>query len=183
MQLYFYWLIIPLNLIYPLPVVPVENLVNFQTHSQILLGIPPTSPNNVFSSLHQLKVMTSLYGYLGRVVYFLVPFFSLTERIEEKQSMHILYSVTNVFQLLKNFLCCLGHNVEEILLGLLKSAFSYHVASNFTKYTPVSLNFIEFFFNSRLCYFLIYLFYLRISTNLKEKVNGSYSNIGYFSYD
>ena len=145
MEPYFYWLIIPLNLIYPLPVVLVENLANFQTHSQILSCIPPTSPNNVFSNLHQLKMMTSLYSYLCRVVYFLLPFFFLTERIEEKQSMHILYSVTNVFQLLNSFLCCLGHNVEEILLGLLKSVFSYHVTSNFTKYTSVSLNFIEFY--------------------------------------
>ena len=71
MELYFYWLIIPLNLIYPLPVVLVENLANFQTHSQILFCIPPTSPNNVFSSLHQLKMTTSSCSYLCRVVYFL----------------------------------------------------------------------------------------------------------------
>lgn len=173
MEFYFYWLIMPLNLIYLFPVVLVENLANFQTHSQILSCIPPTSPNDVFSSLHQLKIMTSLYSYLCRAVYFLLPFFFLTERIEEKQSMHTLYSVTNVFQLLNNFLCCLGHNFAEILLGVLKSVFSYHVTSKFIKYTSVPLNFIEFyvffFLNSRLCYFLIYLFYLRTSTNLKKK--------------
>lgn len=145
MEFYFYWLIMPLNLIYLFPVVLVENLANFQTHSQILSCIPPTSPNDVFSSLHQLKIMTSLYSYLCRAVYFLLPFFFLTERIEEKQSMHTLYSVTNVFQLLNNFLCCLGHNFAEILLGVLKSVFSYHVTSKFIKYTSVPLNFIEFY--------------------------------------
>ena len=145
------------------------------THSNVLAWrIPATGEPGGLPSMGSHRVGYNWSDLAAAAVYFLLPFFFLTERIEWKQSMHILYSVTNVFQLLNSFLCCLGHNVEEILLGLLKSVFSYHVTSNFTKYTSVSLNFIEFygfvfFFNSRLCYFLIYLFYLRTSTNLKKK--------------